>query len=279
MTPVLTVTHLVKEFRLRTSLAHRLTGRQPEVVRAVDDVSFSLGRGEILGLAGESGSGKSTTARCLNRLVEPDSGRILFHGEDIGDLRGRALNEVRRRIQMVFQDPFSSLNPRMSIGDAILEAGRVHRRLGTATPDQFVRDRLDMVRLPASFRDRRPRDLSGGQRQRVAIARALATSPEVIVADEAVSALDVSVQTEIVNLFLDLRDDLGLSIVFVSHQLPVLAAITDRIAVMRSGAIVELAPTHDLLRAPAHPYTQSLLAAHPHPPFLDRTKNEMRTHP
>ncbi|RNL62531.1 ABC transporter ATP-binding protein [Nocardioides marmoriginsengisoli] len=264
---ILRVEGLMKTFATRPSLLQRARRRETVPVRAVDDVGFTLGRGEILGIAGESGSGKSTTARCLNRLVEPDGGTIVFDGIDVRALAGRELREVRRRIQMVFQDPYASLNPRMSIGNAILEAGRVHRQLGTTAPRQFVRERLDMVRLPESFADRRPRDLSGGQRQRVAIARALATDPEIIVADEAVSALDVSVQTEIVNLFLDLRDEMGLSIVFVSHQLPVLAALTDRIAVMRSGALVELATTRAIFEDPQHPYTQGLLAAHPHPRF------------
>lgn len=261
---LLSVSGLTKSFHVGRSWASRTAA----TVVAVDNISFDLARGEILGIAGESGSGKSTAGRCITRLVEPDAGEIIFDGVDVRTLDGKALRHLRRRMQMVFQNPYASLNPRMSIGDAILEAGRVHHQLGARTADEFVRDRLDHVRLPAATRDRRPRDLSGGQRQRAAIARALATGPEMIIADEAVSALDVSIQTEIVNLFLDLRDEFGLAIIFVSHQLPVLAACADRIAVMKSGAIVELQTTRELFASPQHPYTRGLLKAHPHPrPF------------
>lgn len=277
---LLSVKGLTKHFRAGPSLPLRLSRVTPTTVVAVNNVTFNLSRSEILGIAGESGSGKSTMGYCITRLIEPDAGEIIFADVDILTLDGRALRDVRRRIQMVFQNPYSSLNPRMSIGDAILEAGRVHHQLGTSTPDHFVRDRLDQVRLPGSYGSRRPRDLSGGQRQRAAVARALATGPEIIIADEAVSALDVSIQTEIVNLFLDLRDEIGLSIIFISHQLPVLAACADRIAVMKSGAVVEIGATRDLLQAPQHSYTQGLLAAHPHPKFFkspnatDRATNE-----
>jgi ABC-type glutathione transport system ATPase component len=264
--PLLSVRGLVKVFNLGRRSRAKGADTGPTGIRAVDDVSFELARGEIVGLAGESGSGKSTTARCITRLVEPDAGEVVFAGIDIRSEGGRQLREIRRRIQMVFQDPYASLNHRLPIGKAILEAGRVHGQLGSASPEQFVREQLDRVRLPVVLAARRPRDLSGGQRQRVAIARALATGPEMIIADEAVSALDVSVQTEIVNLFLDLRDDIGLTILFVSHQLPVLASLTDRIAVMRSGKVVELAPTRQIFESPQHEYTRSLLAAHPHHP-------------
>lgn len=263
--PLLSVSGLVKQFRSRRTLRERLGGEPAKVVRAVDDVSFTLGRGQVLGIAGESGSGKSTTARCITRLIEADAGEIYFDGVDVHAAKGAELREVRRRIQMVFQDPYASLNPRISVGSAILEAGRVHHQLGSTAPRRFVEEQLDKVRLPQTFATRRPRDLSGGQRQRVAIARAMATGPEIIIADEAVSALDVSIQTEIVNLFLDLRDDHGLALIFVSHQLPVLAGMADHIAVMRSGAIVEYGPTAEVFRAPRHPYTVALLAAHPHP--------------
>src|SRR5688500_604004 len=212
--PILTVEGLVKRFVARRSLLARIR-RVPEAVNvAVNDVSFHLGRGEVLGIAGESGSGKSTTARCITRLIEPDEGQILFDGTDVRTLGTAELRNVRRRIQMVFQDPYASLNPKISVGSAILEAGRVHDRLGSTAPSEFVGRQLDLVRLPRSFASRRPRDLSGGQRQRIAIARAIATGPEIVIADEAVSALDVSIQTEIVNLFLDLRDQLGVSIIF-----------------------------------------------------------------
>lgn len=277
--PLLTVTGLVKEFRSRRSMGELFHRNPAKSVRAVDDVTFALRRGQVLGIAGESGSGKSTTARCITRLIEPDAGEIRFDGTDVRTVSGVKLREVRRRVQMVFQDPYASLNPRLSVGRAILEAGKVHHQLAAATPDQFVSEQLDKVRLPRSFAARRPRDLSGGQRQRVAIARAMATGPEIIIADEAVSALDVSIQTEIVNLFLDLRDNLGLSLIFVSHQLPVLAAIADHIAVMRSGAVVEYGTTPEVFRTPKHPYTIALLNAHPSPDAARTAAEKRMWHP
>jgi ABC-type glutathione transport system ATPase component len=264
---ILNVTGLVKNFPVRRSLGQRLRGAPVRVHTAVNDISFYLDRGEVLGIAGESGSGKSTTARCITRLVEPDAGQIVFCGQHVRDLRGEELREVRRRIQMVFQDPYASLNPRISVGSAILEAGRVHHRLGDARPAEFVARQLDLVKLPRSYASRRPRDLSGGQRQRIAIARALATGPEIIIADEAVSALDVSTQTDIVNLFLDLRDELAVSLIFVAHQLPVIASIADRVAIMHDGAIVETGPTSTVFTSPQHKYTIELLDAHPRSPF------------
>lgn len=264
---LLVVNGLIKIFRTRPTLVERVTRKRAKENIAVNDVSFALRRGEILGIAGESGSGKSTTARCITRLIEPDGGEIVFDGRDVRFFNRSDLVGVRRRMQMIFQDPYASLNPRMSVGDAILEAGRVHRRPGSESPVTFVGELLERVKLPASFARRRPRDLSGGQRQRIAIARALATGPELLIADEAVSALDVSIQTEIVNLFLDLRDELGLAMIFVSHQLAVLASSADRVAVMRAGSIVEIGPTAQVLRAPQHPYTVELIAAYPHPRF------------
>jgi ABC-type glutathione transport system ATPase component len=264
---ILTVTGLVKKFLVRRSLGQRLLRVPVHANTAVDDISFYLDRGEVLGIAGESGSGKSTTARCITRLVEPDDGQIIFGGRNVRSMRGRELREVRRQIQMVFQDPYASLNPRLSVGSAILEAGRVHNRLGGARPAEFVARQLDLVKLPRSYATRRPRDLSGGQRQRIAIARALATGPEIIIADEAVSALDVSTQTDIVNLFLDLRDELAVSIIFVAHQLPVIASIADRVAIMHGGVIVETGPTSTVFASPQHKYTIELLGAHPRSPY------------
>ena len=266
--PILEVRDLFKQFSLRPSILGRLQLGSREFKVAVNRVSFALERGEILGIAGGSGSGKSTLARCIVRLVEPDDGQILFGGYDIRRLRGVAVRDARRRIQMVFQDPYASLNPQMSVGDAILEAGRVHDQLGAEEPRRFVQDRLERVHLNSNLAKRRPRDLSGGQRQRVAIARALATGPEVLIADEAVSALDVSIQTQILNLFLDLRDELGLSIIFVSHQLSVLAEVADRVAIIQHGSIVEMGATATVFESPQHPYTAALLAAHPHPRFV-----------
>lgn len=266
--PILTVENLIKRFVLRRTLRDRFARRPGLVHTAVDDVSFQLARGEVLGLAGGSGSGKTTLARMLIRLVEPDGGRIHFRGSDVRAAKGRSLREVRRQMQMVFQDPYSSLNPRMSVGAAILEAGRVHHQPGSENGQVFTERILDLVRLPASAAQRRPQELSGGQRQRVAVARALAVGPAILIADEAVSALDVSIQTQLLNLFLDLRDELGLSIIFVAHQLSVIAEVADRVAIMHEGRIVEIGRTQDVFHDPKDDYTRALLAAHPrpHPP-------------
>jgi ABC-type glutathione transport system ATPase component len=260
--PLLRVEGVVKEFGLRRSAAERLL-RADAAHRAVDDVSLELARGEILGLAGGSGSGKTTLARCITRLVEPDAGTIVLDGVDVRAARGAQLRELRRRMQMVFQDPYASLNPRMSVGAALLEAGRVHERPGSEDGDRFVGGLLERVHLSPSTAQRRPRELSGGQRQRVAIARALAVGPEVLIADEAVSALDVSVQTQLLNLFLDLREELGLAMIFVAHQLAVLAEVADRVAIMHEGRIVETGPAEVVFKEPRDPYTIALLRAHP----------------
>lgn len=261
--PVLAVEHLTKTFGRRTPLIWK--ARADPGHTAVNDVSFELGRGEILGLAGGSGSGKTTLARCLIRLIEPDSGSVFLGDTEVLAANGKQLREVRRQMQMIFQDPYASLNPTMDVGDALLEAGRVHHRPGSEDKEKFVGDLLDRVRLSSSIAERRPRELSGGQRQRVAVARALAVDPEVLIADEAVSALDVSVQVQLLNLFLDLRDETGVSILFVAHQLAVLASVADRIAVMSNGRIVETGPTASVFADPQHEYTQTLLLAHPEP--------------
>ena len=263
--PLLRLEGLTKTFALRRTVGERVGRSQVEPTRAVDDVSFTLHHGEILGLAGESGSGKTTLARCIIRLIEPDAGTIELDGIDVRTARGRQLRELRRRMQMVFQDPYSSLNPRMKVGVALHEAGRVHHRPGSEDGDQFVRDALERVHLSAGIAKRRPRELSGGQRQRVAVARALAVGPEVLVADEAVSALDVSVQAQLLNLFLDLRDELGVAILFVAHQLAVIAEVADRVAIMNRGRLVEIGDAADVFANPQHDYTKSLLAAHPRP--------------
>jgi ABC-type glutathione transport system ATPase component len=261
--PVLEVAGIVKEFGLRQTIGERLARAAAPVHRAVDDVSFTLRPGEILGLAGGSGSGKTTLARCLIRLVEPDAGTIALCGQDMLAASGGQLRELRRRMQMVFQDPYASLNPRMSVGQALLEAGRVHRRPGSEDGGAFVARALERVHLSARFADRKPRELSGGQRQRVAVARALAVDPEVLIADEAVSALDVSVQAQLLKLFVDLRDELGVAIIFVAHQLAVIAEVADRVAVMHEGRIVEMGDTATVFGAPQDEYTKALLAAHP----------------
>lgn len=262
--PLLVVEGVRKEFGLRQTLSERVTRAVSEPFVAVDDVSLTLGRGEILGLAGGSGSGKTTLARCVIRLVEPDAGRIVLAGADVRAAKGKDLRELRRRMQMIFQDPYASLNPRMSVGAAILEAGRVHRRPGSEDGEAFVRRALERVHLTARTAERKPRELSGGQRQRVAVARALAVDPELLIADEAASALDVSVQAQLLNLFADLRDELGVGILFVAHQLAVIAEICDRVAVMNQGKLVEIGDTATVFGAPQDEYTKALLAAHPH---------------
>ncbi|MGB8195857.1 MAG: ATP-binding cassette domain-containing protein [Acidimicrobiales bacterium] len=258
----LAVDSLTKEFRLRGQRHGGAGG--PEHVRAVDAASFELGRGEILGLAGGSGSGKTTLARCIVRLTEPDSGSVLLGDDDLLRLRGKELRAIRRRIQMVFQDPYSSLNPRLSVRDTLLEVGHVLGDVHKVDETGFVNTLLDQVQLPRGSAARRPRELSGGQRQRVAIARALAAGPEVLIADESVSALDVSVQAQLLAVFRDLRDEIGVSILFVTHQLAVLAEIADRVAVMWQGRIVEMGQTRDILNDPQHEYTRRLIDAHPH---------------
>jgi ABC-type glutathione transport system ATPase component len=263
--PPLRVEGLCKDFGLRRTVTERITRSEAEPVRAVDDVSFTLRRGEILGVAGESGSGKTTLARCITRLVEPDAGTIELDGVDVRAARGKDLREVRRRMQMVFQDPYSSLNPRMTVGAALHEAGRVHKRPGSEDGERFVREALERVHLGERIAKRHPRELSGGQRQRVAVARALVVGPEVLIADEAVSALDVSVQAQLLNLFLDLRDELGVAIVFVAHQLAVIAEVADRVAIMHLGRLVEIGETAVVFAHPQDEYTKSLLAAHPQP--------------
>ncbi|HKZ91340.1 MAG TPA: ATP-binding cassette domain-containing protein [Candidatus Limnocylindrales bacterium] len=277
-TSLLEVSDLVKAYPVRRSLADVMLRRPSTSVLAVDHVSLSIGRGEILGLAGESGSGKTTLARCLIRLEEPDAGSVRFDSLAVTDAAGGQLRELRRRMQMVFQDPYGSLNPRMTVHTALLEAGRVHRRPGSEQGDRFVASLLAMVGLPASASGRRPRHLSGGQRQRVAIARALAVGPELLIADEAVSALDVSVQAQLLNLFHDLRAELGLAILFVAHQLAVIAEVADRVAVMYRGQIVEQGPVATVLQSPTHEYTATLLAANPEPDPARRAALR-RSHP
>jgi oligopeptide/dipeptide ABC transporter ATP-binding protein len=235
------------------------------ILRAVDGVSFTIPAGEVLGLVGESGSGKSTLARLAIRLIEPDGGEIIFNGQSVGKLRGKALKSFRRAVQMVFQNPDSSLNPRRTVGKAIARAVKLH----TGVPDRdrrsHVEDLMDRVGLPRSYYDRYPHQLSGGEKQRIGIARALATNPVLVVCDEPVSALDVSVQATVLNLLSDLRDQFALSYLFISHDLSVVAHLADRIAVMYAGKIVESGVTTAVLEPPYHPYTEALLAAIPLP--------------
>src|SRR5258706_10195581 len=265
MTTVLEVDKLKKEFPIRSGLLQRETGR----VRAVQDVSFSIAAGETLALVGESGCGKTTVARCILRALPPTSGAIRFSPEpgttiDLAPLSRRALRPLRHHLQMIFQDPYASLNPRMMVGDIIAEP-LVVNGVSAAQRQARVRELLDLVGLPAAARTRFPHAFSGGQRQRIGIARALALDPSLVVADEPVSALDVSVQAQIINLLLELQDRLQLSMLFVAHDLGVVRHVSDRVAVMYVGRIVETAPTAALYATPRHPYTEALLAAVPKP--------------
>lgn len=248
-------------------------GRRKLKVNALRGVTITLERGETLGLVGESGSGKSTFARALLRLV-PSEGTIILDGEDVSALDRRGFRRKRSKVQMVFQDPFSSLDPSMRVGDSIEEPLREHTRLTRAEREARVAELLGKVGLPAAAAERHPDEFSGGQRQRIAIARAIAVAPELLVCDEAVSALDVSTQNQILGLLRDLREDSGLSYIFISHDLAVVRHISDRVVVMYLGQVVEEGPTERVYETPAHPYTQSLLAAVPIPdPVIQRGRD------
>ncbi|MFN7530478.1 MAG: ABC transporter ATP-binding protein [Gemmatimonas sp.] len=259
--PLLTVRGLTKHFPIRRGLLQRVVG----AVQAVDEVSFEVHRGETLALVGDSGCGKTTTGRALLRLVEPTRGAVHFNGTDVLALQGESLRRMRRHMQIVFQDPYSSLNPRLTVGEAIREGLIVHALAEGAEADRRVARLLDEVGLRAEHATRYPHEFSGGQRQRVGIARALAVEPSFIVCDEPVSALDVSVQAQVVNLLRDLQRDRGLSYLFIAHDLAVVSHMADRVAVMYLGRIVELAPRAALFATPRMPYTQALLSAVPIP--------------
>ena len=259
--PLLSIRRLTKHFPVRTGLFGRATGQ----VRAVDGVSLDVGHGETLGVVGESGCGKTTLGRTILRLVEPTSGEIRFDGVDVRALAGKALRAMRRNMQIIFQDPFSSLNPRMTIGATVREGLTVHKLAEGAAADQRVRQLLEEVGLRGEYATKYPHEFSGGQRQRVGIARALAVEPKFIVCDEPVSALDVSVQAQVINLLRDLQRDRGLAYLFIAHDLSVVEHMANRVAVMYLGRIVEFASAADLYREPLMPYTQALLSAVPVP--------------
>jgi oligopeptide/dipeptide ABC transporter ATP-binding protein len=260
---LLAVSGLSKTYRGPRRMEHWLRGAAAPRLTALDDLSISLGENEVLGIVGESGSGKSTVARCIMRLERPDRGAIAFEGIEVWQAGRAELRRIRRSMQMIYQDPYGSLNPRMTIRRAVSEPALVHGLIDRDGARALVDDLLHRVGLPRSIADLRPRALSGGQRQRVAIARALALRPRLIIADEAVSALDVSIQAQILNLFSDLVHELGLSMIVISHQLSVVSHLSTRVAVMYLGRVVETGTTADVFVRPRHPYTEALLKAHP----------------
>ena len=250
----------VKRLDLAERLANRLgAGIREQTVHAVDRVSLSIHEGEVVGLVGESGCGKSTLGRIIAGLLEVTAGSVLYRGTDRSSLEGERAREAAIKVQLIFQDPFSALNPRMRIGDIIGEAPAAHGLVPTGTLDEYVDDLMARVGLDPGSKRRFPHQFSGGQRQRIGIARALAVNPDFLVCDEAVAALDVSIQAQILNLFMQLRDDLGLTCLFISHDLGVVEHLSDRVAIMYLGRIVESAPTESLFAAPNHPYTRALL--------------------
>jgi oligopeptide transport system ATP-binding protein len=259
---------------VRTFRARRMTWRDMRpVVRALNSVSLSIAQGETLAVVGESGCGKSTLARVLVRLIEPDSGEIRFCGENVRALRGDALRQYNRRVQLIFQDPYGSLNPCMTVGEILDEALWVHHLVASRSRAARVAELLTLVGLPRDAAERLPHEFSGGQRQRIAIARALSVHPDILIADEIVSALDASVQAQILNLLLDLQRQLGLAMLFISHDLRVVRHLAHRVAVMYLGRVVEMGDADTVFGSPMHPYTQALLRAAPQIRLGSRTEN------
>jgi peptide/nickel transport system ATP-binding protein len=270
-TPVIEVTELVKVFPVRRAKGLRVTKR---LVQAVSDVSFSIGQNETLGLVGESGSGKSTLGRCVLQLLEPSAGSVKYNGVELVGMSRDDLRPLRKEIQMVFQDPYASLDPRLTVGNAIGEALQIHKIPGDH--EQRVKELLELVGLSPDHASRYPHEFSGGQRQRVGIARALSMDPKFIVLDEPVSALDVSIQAGVINLLQDLQDELNLSFLFIAHDLSVVRHISDTVAVMYLGKLMEIGPAEELYMTAAHPYTQALLSAIPEPdPRIEEAREQI----
>ena len=266
---LLQVRGLRKYFPIRGGVFSRVVAN----VKAVEDVSFDVKRGEVVGLVGESGSGKTTAGRAILRLIEPTAGEVIFDGVDIAKLPKARMRDYRKQMQIIFQDPFASLNPRMSVGDIIGEALTIHNLAKGKAKEERVAQLLERVGLNAGHMRRYPHEFSGGQRQRIGIARALAVDPKFIVADEPVSALDVSIQAQVVNLLQDLKEDLGLTMLFIAHDLGVVEYISDKVIVMYLGRVMEIAPAKELYRNPKHPYTEALLSAVPIPdPTIKRER-------
>ncbi len=259
--PLLEVRNLVKEFPVHGGILSRVVDR----VRAVQDVSFDIGRGQVLGLVGESGSGKTTVGRAILRLIEPTSGEVIFDGVDVTTLAPEVMRRQRRQMQIIFQDPFASLNPRMTVGEIVGQAIDIHDLARGQEREARIADLLTRVGLTPAHARRYPHEFSGGQRQRIGIARALAVKPTFLVADEPVSALDVSIRAQVVNLLEDLKEEFGLTLLFIAHDLGIVEHISDRVAVMYLGRIMEIASSRDLYTNPRHPYTQALLSAVPIP--------------
>ena len=261
--PLIEVKDLSKTFVLGKSVLRQALGKKAEHLRAVYEVDLAIKAGECLGLVGESGCGKTTLGRCILRLYEPDSGQVLYDGQDFLAMKGQEVVKMRSKMQVVFQDPYSSLNPRHKIGRIVGEPLLVHNICSRAEMNERVTNLLNTVGLGEDIAERYPHSLSGGQRQRVGLARALAVNPRFIVADEPVSALDVSIQAQVINLLMELREQYNLTMMFITHDLRLVQHVSDRIAVMYLGSIVELAPSRDLFISPLHPYSQALLAAAP----------------
>jgi oligopeptide transport system ATP-binding protein len=270
---LLSVNNLVMHFPLTQGIIFQ---RKVGAVQAVDGISFDVKKGETLGLVGESGCGKSTTGRAILQLYKPTAGEVVFKGKDLTTLDGGEMRKMRRHLQMIFQDPYASLNPRMTVGNIVAEPMQIHRLVSKGERTQKVQELLQTVGLNPYFANRYPHEFSGGQRQRIGIARALAANPDFIVADEPVSALDVSIQAQIVNLLEDLQEKFGLTYLFIAHDLSVVKHISDRVAVMYLGKIVEMAERNALYEDPLHPYTKALLSAVPIPdPVIEKRRERI----